>query len=50
MEHFFDKLYRFFVRFGESSSGFSTETWVVLATMTVIGGYFLLKGNSVRGG
>lgn len=50
MEQFFDKIYRFVVRFGESSSSFSTETWLVLATMTLIGGYFLLKGNAIRGG
>ena len=31
--------------FGDSAGSFTIEVWTALALVTVVGGYFLLRGN-----
>ena len=49
MEAVYKKLCRLGDQIGHSAGNFSMETWAILAIVTVVLGYFLLRGNVLRG-
>lgn len=48
MDSFIDHVSGFFTRALNSTSTFTSETWIIGALVTVLVGYFLLRGNPVR--
>ncbi len=48
MQKIFDNILHSAERFGNSAQSFTPEVWTALALASVIGGYFLLRGNSIK--